>query len=195
MKIGKSTLLLFASVIFAASGIIGCFFMEKDDLNLSKETVESKAGPEEVYVHVKGEVKRPGLYILESGNRVNDAVEAAGGATDNADLNRLNLADLISDQIEIYVPKTGGSDNAENNLSENTVSNNSNNSNNLKINLNTASEDDLIKVDGIGPVTAAKIIKYRNGRGGKFKNLEELMNISGIGEKKFQKLKNCFYIE
>mgnify|MGYP002579175749 CR=1 FL=1 len=195
MKIGKSTLLLFASVIFAASGIIGCFFMEKDDLNLSKETVESKAGPEEVYVHVKGEVKRPGLYILESGNRVNDAVEAAGGATDNADLNRLNLADLISDQIEIYVPKTGGSDNAENNLSENTASNNSNDSNNLKINLNTASEEELIKVNGIGPVTAAKIIKYRNGHGGKFKNLEELMNISGIGKKKFQKLKNCFYIE
>ena len=195
MKIGKSTPLLFASVIFAASGIIGCFFMEKDDLNLSKETVESKAGPEEVYVHVKGEVKRPGLYILESGNRVNDAIEAAGGATDNADLNRLNLADLISDQTEIYVPKTGGSDNAENNLSENTASDNSNDSNDLKINLNTASEDELIKVNGIGPVTAAKIIKYRNDRGGKFKSLEELMNISGIGEKKFQKLKNCFYIE
>lgn len=195
MKIGKSTLLLIASVIFAASGIIGYFCMEKDDLNLSKETVESKAGPEEVYVHVKGEVKRPGLYILESGNRVNDAIEAAGGATDNADLNRLNLADLISDQTEIYVPKTGETDNTENNLSENNASDNNKDSNDLKINLNTASEDELIKVDGIGPVTAAKIIKYRNDRGGKFKNLEELMNISGIGEKKFQKLKNYFYIE
>lgn len=139
----------------------------------------------EIIVHVSGKVKNPGIVKLSSGSRLNDAIEKAGGLLKEADVDQINLASIINDGEKVYVPKIGEK-------IQPIVSNTSSNSNSL-ININFASEQELDKLPGVGPATAKKIIEYRTGKG-KFKKIDDIKNVGGIGQKKFDNLKKYITI-
>ncbi|SFB86731.1 competence protein ComEA [Alkalibacterium subtropicum] len=149
---------------------------------LHQEENSQEGGILTVVVDVKGAVKYPGVFSLDSDQRVIDAVEAAGGLTEDADSKGINFAQLLEDEMYIYIPETGEdttqlSDIIERNLSKETV-----------IDLNSADETELLQLDGIGPSRAADIIKYRETNG-PFKSVEELKNVTGIGDKTFERIK------
>lgn len=145
--------------------------------NNKKETVNMT-----VAVHMKGEVKNPGYYELSYGNRIKDAIEKAGGATKNADLNNLNLAAKLRDGEEIVVPAKGAA-----------VSDNGNVNDETAVNINTADMGLLCTLEGIGADTAKAIISYRTNCGG-FSKIEDLKKVDGIGKAKFDAIKHKIVI-
>ena len=124
-----------------------------------------------VGIDIKGEVLAEGYYELEYGSRVKDAILAAGGETSNADLSTVNLAMTLIDGEEIIIPR------AEEKIGKSLI------------NLNTADMYKLCKLDGIGESLATNIINYRS-KNGKFKTVDELKKVKGIGSEKFNKIKN-----
>ncbi|EOC99801.1 helix-hairpin-helix domain-containing protein [Caldisalinibacter kiritimatiensis] len=143
-----------------------------------------------IYVDISGEVNYPGVYKLKDGSRVIDAVEKAGGLTEEADRNRINLAKKISDEDKIYIPKVGEEtiDIKTHTSVEDNVSTNQN-----LVNINTATNERLKSLPGIGPVLAQRIIDYRNEK--KFESIDELINVKGIGEKKFEDIKDLIIVK
>lgn len=138
---------------------------------------EEKPIVPKIIVHISGAVKVSGVYSLKPGQRVMDAISAAGGYRVNADLDKINLAQAISDGQKIVIPFKSLGKNFEGEVeSEKTV------------NINTAGLEELTKISGIGPATAKKIINYREKNGG-FRSLDELKEVGGIGPKKLEKMK------
>lgn len=152
---------------------------ESDELN-SEETYE-------IMVHISGQVYNPGIVILESGDRLIDAVELAGGLKKEADLDKINLAKKLSDEEKIYIPKIG-----EESVIEVFESGSSDNSTG-KININTCTKEELMTLPGIGDVLADRIISYRKEN--KFKAVEDIKNVSGIGEKKYEDIKDLITVK
>lgn len=153
----------------------------------NQAALEESAEPKEIKVDVKGAVLVPGLYVALDGERVFDLVEKAGGFTVEADSNLVNLAQIVEDEMVIYVPVIGEEGNIP--LQAGIGSADTGNAQEeQKINLNTASEMELQTLTGIGTSKAAAIIRYRT-ENGPFKSIEELKNISGIGAKTYEKLK------
>ena len=157
---------------------------EKEDGNQKEEVVEQDL----ITVDVKGAVKTPGIYDLPVGSRINDAVQKAGGLTDNADNKSINLAQKISDEALVYVPTK------EEATSQATQSNASNSKENKKVNLNKASLEELKQVKGLGAKRAQDIIDHRESNG-KFKSVDELKKVSGIGAKTIEKLKEYVTVD
>ena len=157
---------------------------EKEDGNQKEEVVEQDL----ITVDVKGAVKTPGIYDLPVGSRINDAVQKAGGLTDNADKKSINLAQKISDEALVYVPTK------EEATSQATQSNASNSKENKKVNLNKASLEELKQVKGLGAKRAQDIIDHRDSNG-KFKSVDELKKVSGIGAKTIEKLKEYVTVD
>lgn len=159
------------------------------------EIIEEKEEIKTIFVDISGEVINPGLYELKENARVNDAIIAAGGVTDKADLSEINLAYILSDAIKITIPKTGNYNIKENSqkstsiISSSLMSNIDVSSNTGLININIATKDQLKMLEGIGEATAQKIIDYRT-QNGQFKHIEDIKNVSGIGESKYQSIKN-----
>ena len=155
-----------------------------------EEEMNNEKEQEMITVHITGEVNYPGVVVLKRGDRVVDAIEAAGGEKPEADLNKLNLAYVLNDGEKIYVPnKNENSENIEyitSKISE--ITSDANSRATTKININSATEQELIELPGIGEATAKKIISYRQ-ENGKFKNIEELKNVPGIGNSKFENIK------
>ncbi|MCL6472033.1 MAG: helix-hairpin-helix domain-containing protein [Firmicutes bacterium] len=143
-----------------------------------------------LYIHVAGAVVNPGVYRLKEGSRVIDAVNAAGGGLDSADEGALNLAAKVFDGQKIYMPKKGE-------VPQQTISLQAGadgSTGDAKINLNTATLEQLDALPGIGQVTATRIIEYRNKRG-PFKRVDDLKEIDGIGNKKFDQIKDRLCVE
>jgi competence protein ComEA len=143
---------------------------------------------EKIVIDVKGAVTTPGVYEASIGDRVIDIIERAGGLLDSADKNNINFAMKVVDEMVLYIPAVGeqiqtiaGGVATGGSLQEASAADG-------KVNLNTASESDLQTLPGIGPSKALAIIEYRETNGS-YKTIEELMEISGIGEKTFEKLK------
>lgn len=138
----------------------------------------------EVAVYVSGQVKTPAVIILEDNGslRLVDAVNAAGGMTELADTEAINLAEPLSDGQHIHVPTK------EILFRDLPAPSNDTNSNGL-ININTADEKELQKIKGIGPALAGRIIEYRENNGA-FKSIEEIKKVRGIGEKTFEKMRD-----
>jgi len=139
-------------------------------------------------VHVIGAVTRPGLYEIDSGSRVADALEKAGGATPAADLDQINLAAKLADGQQLLVPEKGTAGASAPGATAPGGSGGAGASAQQPVNLNSATLEQLNTLDGIGPKTAQKIIDYREAHGG-FKSIEELMEVPGIGPAKFEQLK------
>lgn len=136
-----------------------------------------------IYVDVKGEVHHPGVYQMKAENRVKDLIEAAGGFTPLADNHKLNLSQLLEDQMVIVVPKKGEEVNSE--LAQAPTSQKKEVGKEGKVNINTATVEELKTLKGIGEKKAEAIIEYRK-KNGSFKNKEELMKVRGIGKKLYE---------
>jgi competence protein ComEA len=131
-----------------------------------------------IYVHILGQVERPGLYELPDGARAVDAVAAAGGFTVQADAAGLNLARFVSDGEQIVVPAIGETTAAAPGIAGDG-----------RVNLNTADAATLDTLPGVGPATAAKILAWRDEHG-RFESVEDLLDVGGIGEAKFDALRD-----
>lgn len=152
---------------------------------IKKEEKEESPKQDLITVDVKGAVKSPGIYDLPVGSRVHDAVQKAGGLTDEADSKSLNLAQKVSDEALVYVPTKGEEAASQQAASGTTPST----SKEKKVNLNKASLEELKQVKGLGGKRAQDIIDHREANG-KFKSVDELKKVSGIGAKTIEKLKD-----
>ena len=145
---------------------------EKTEASTTQETV--------IFVDIKGAVKNPGVYQMKVGDRVKDALEAAGGLTEEADSQKVNLAKRLEDQMVIVVPKVG--EEAEE-ISAGVTSKEE--AKEGKVNINTATVEELKTLKGVGEKKAEAIIEYRK-KNGSFKTKEDLMKVRGIGKKLFE---------
>lgn len=170
----------------------------KDDLDIydialieenenNDEKIENKIS--KIKVHITGEVLKQGLIELDEGSRIADAINEAGNITEFADLSKVNLAYELSDGQKVYIPSI--KDETEEYISESAGESvlEDEDVKEGKININTADIDLLQTINGVGESLASKIIDYRK-QNGKFKNVEDLKNVSGIGDKKFEDIKD-----
>ena len=145
---------------------------EKTEVSTTQETV--------IFVDIKGEVKNPGVYQMKAGDRVKDALEAAGGLTEEADSQKVNLAKRLEDQMVIVVSKVG--EEAEEIPAGETRKEATKEG---KVNINTATVEELKTLKGVGEKKAEAIIEYRK-KNGSFQTKEDLMKVRGIGKKLFE---------
>ncbi len=145
---------------------------EKTEVSTTKETV--------IFVDIKGAVQNPGVYQMKVGDRVKDALDAAGGLTEEADSQKVNLAQRVEDQMVIVVPKVGEEAEA---IPAGATSKEA--SKEGKVNINTATVEELKTLKGVGEKKAEAIIEYRK-KNGSFKTKEDLMKVRGIGKKLFE---------
>ena len=134
-------------------------------------------------MYVVGAVYKPGVVEVEEGTRLYQVIQKVGGALETADLSKINLASIVKDEQKIIVPYI---ENKEDKVNDNSA--------NVQagvrlVNINTASEAELQTLNGIGASTAKKIVDYRN-QNGDFNTVEEIMNVSGIGQSKFDSIKD-----
>ncbi len=165
-------------------------FVEQDaseDEKKRDKNTEILKNTKTISVYVCGEVKRPGVYSLKADARINDAVECAGGMTKKADCTAINLASLLTDEQQIIIPKKGKiKENRDCVTRAQTETAGSENSS--KININKATKEELMKLTGIGQSRAEAIIAYRQEQR-EFQKIEDIMNVSGIKEAAFSKIK------
>lgn len=147
----------------------------------------SPASVKPLIVHVAGQVASPGVYDVPEGSRVKDAIAAAGGPMEPADVNALNLAAPLADGQKIVVTKPGESPPAEVALAgaEGVPG--------AKVNLNSATQAQLEELPSVGPVLAERIIAYRQTKGS-FKSTRQLLDVSGVGPKKYEALKDLITV-
>lgn len=157
---------------------------------------EEKIEDTNIIVHITGEIINDGIIEIEEGSRIADVIEEAGGITEEADLSKVNLAYQVSDGQKIYIPNVNEEDDESQSGSEEYITNEAGDNviiegkgiNTEKVNINTATQTELETLNGIGPSTALKIINYRN-ENGKFETIEDIKNVPGIGEQKFENIK------
>lgn len=158
--------------------------LEIEDVSKAEEKVEIT----KIKVHIAGSVVTEGIIELEEGARVADAIKEAGGTTADANTKKINLAQKLQDGQKIYIPNQNETEeDIMENLGE-TIEENSINSSS-KVNINTATQTELELLSGIGPSIASKIISYRK-ENGKFKTIEDIKNVPGIGEAKFNSIQD-----
>lgn len=138
-----------------------------------KENNEDKMG-----VYIDGEVNSPGYILIPKNETLSYAINKAQGVTKEADIQNIDIDKKLKDQEKIIIPKKKSSDDNEETIMEMT---------DKKVNINTASKEELMKIEGIGEKTAEKIIEYRGKN--KFTDIEELKEVKGIGDKKFERIK------
>jgi len=194
MEISRREKVLMLIIMFLLLSNIFCIYIRESNNRtaITPEAIDSMFVEEEqedksIVVHVTGQVANKGIVTLEEGSRVIDAVQAAGGSSEEADLDKINLARIVADGEKIYVPAVGEEvDNQM--LQEYGLARDG------KININTAGISELENLQGIGPVLAQRIVEYRQEKG-VFKTPEEIMKVSGIGPKIYEGLKDSIAIK
>lgn len=179
----------------------------KNEIKKSQESnneIEFKLGIKEkenktIMVDISGEIITPGVVKLPEGSRIIDAITAAGGKTEDADLSKVNLAYILDDGVQLYIPRYNEKLEKEIVQTEPGVGIiqegiNTTSKKDSKVNINTANKEKLATLPGIGEGTAEKIIEYRS-KTGKFKTIDEIKKIPGIGESKFKSLKDKITIK
>lgn len=178
-------------LILAIISIIMQHIDRKNSLILNSSTIEQKEG--KIVVYITGQIKKEGVYYLDEGARLFNLIDLAGGLLDTADTDKINLAQKINDSDKIIIPKKVEKTEE---VDDETLDLDSDISipdediediNSDKVNINTASESELKTLNGIGDSTARKIVEYRQTK--KFDSIEEIMNVSGIGNAKFESIK------
>ncbi len=157
---------------------------------------------ERIVVHIMGEVKKTGIIYLRKGARIADAIKVAGGVTKEADIDAVNLAYVLQDGQKINIPNKKDKEKNGNNVyitseSGNNViieDNSQSKGVNKKVNINEASQSDLETLPGIGPSIASRIIEYRE-QNGKFSKIEDLQNVKGIGDAKYNRIKDSITVK
>ncbi len=159
----------------------------------------------QITVHIMGQVSNPGVVILMEGSRVIDAINAAGGMLEEVDMSKINLAYVLEDGQKIYIPSTKEKERDTYITKENgnnvitggkseSVNAGKTKEGKMMININTATQAELEQLPGIGAAIASRIVSYRN-ENGSFKNLEDIKNVSGIGNAKFNNIKNYISVK
>ena len=177
--------------------------------NDEKNIIVEEMQKEIIVVHISGAVAKEGIVEVSLGKRISDVIEKAGGLLENANLDKINLAFKVEDGMKIHIPTNEEvekeilnqyqdnryvyDENVIQNSSNNSVKSNNKKSNNEKININTATEEKLDELPEVGESTAKKIITYRN-KNGKFKSIEDIKNVSGIGDAKFEQIKDFIIV-
>lgn len=169
------------ALLFQLFFLGGCIGNEKTNLQpaVLEDNSKEQNTKESVVVHVCGAVKCPGVYELAYGSRIYEAIECAGGFRKKADVTGLNQAQLLVDEMQIYVPVKG-----EQSLEGKTSD---------KVNINTASKEELMTLTGVGEAKANAIILYRE-KNGRFEKIEDIMKISGIKEGMFAKIEDSITV-
>lgn len=182
---------------------------KEQDEEQSKATDENESkeiGVKKITVYISGQVKKEGVVTLDNDKRLADAIEKLGGLTKNADTNNINLAMKLDDEMHYIIPKKGekientsGSNQGlsstdKDEQSSNTANNEGENNQSDKINLNTADLNQLDEIPGVGPATANKILSYRE-ENGNFKSINQIKEVSGIGDKKFENMKDFICVK
>lgn len=185
--------IIIAIIIISIGCMISCT-SDRDSIDLSDEIIiessryddiieETTYSIQMIAVYVCGAVADPGVYDLQEDARVVDAIEAAGGMREDAASDSINLAEHISDGMKIYIPTVSEAN--QMNISSANISANISN----KVNINTATKEELMTLRGIGEARATDIIAYRE-KHGRFDKIEDIMNISGIKQSAFEKIKD-----
>ena len=193
-----------------AIGLIGWnIYNSKEESNVESSTEnivankenEEKIEEEMIVVHITGEVKKPGVVRVKEGSRIEDIIEAAGGLTENADITNINLAYVVEDGVKIKIPAVGDDELSKESYiiegmgeNSNIVEGNIENHSKSLININIATQSELETLPGIGPSIASRIIEYRN-QNGKFKKIDDIKNVTGIGNNKFEKIKEFIKVK
>lgn len=175
---------------------------DKTETNVKRKEKSIKSENEIIVVDIKGAVKYPNIYEMKSTDRVKQLLDKAQ-ILGNADLSTINLAEKLLDQKVIYIPKKGesaiangnGSNKSNGRQQEQTLflKNEGNVGQQEKINLNTASESQLLSVNGIGPTKAKSIVEFREQHG-KFESVDQLKEVKGIGAKTLEKISDFFVV-
>ena len=168
--------------------------IDQEDITMGNAMLENgNDNVIKIYIHITGEVKKPGVVQLNLGDRIIDAIEKAGGETKQADLSQVNLAYKVEDGQKIYIPNKNEkiseyiwSGNGDNNSDSNL--NNKEQKEGNKVNINTASQSELDGLPGIGPALAQRIIDFRE-ENGEFKSIEDIQNVKGIANSKLEDIK------
>ncbi|MCD1146927.1 helix-hairpin-helix domain-containing protein [Peptoniphilus sp. KCTC 25270] len=156
---------------------------EITSLEENQEDSLTEGRKESIYIHISGAVNQPGILELKPETRLVDAIQLAGGATSEADLDKINLSRKLHDEEKIHIPKYGELE--ETNQAVGFVNGSGSQS---VVNINTGTKEQLTTLPGVGEKTAEKIIRYREEH--PFQQVEDLKEVPGIGEKKFEELKN-----
>lgn len=176
---------------------------------ISNESVQEEIITENtisyIIVHITGAINNPGIVKLPLDSRISDAINQSGGLTSDADISSINLAYKLDDGQKIYIPYITTP--PDSSISENYITSDAgyniiedtsyldNNSKDIDlININIATQTELETIPGIGPSTALKIIQYRN-ENGRFNSIEDIKNINGIGESKYENIKSYITIK
>lgn len=195
---GRNSKQEFEEFELAANGLLQTETMETVGMAEMTETSEGehqKALQEkECYLYICGEVKNPGVYRLSQGKRLVDAIALAGGFTDEADENYWNLAEPVTDGIRILVPSKEEAAQTPSKDEPFSKAESPSDDENGKININTADASELTRISGIGESRARSIVEYRTEHGN-FSSIEEIKNVSGIGDALFQKMKDFITVK
>lgn len=202
----KITIILLLILILIGVGIVLNKNINREDnfiVNRASDISENKSARQieipPLIIHIAGAIKNPGVYQLKSTDRIVDALKIAGGATEEANLDLINLAALLKDGQKIIVPYKIYNENGEE-INANTYNHtasaysSSPGSNSAKININTANAAMLQTLPGIGPVLSERIIEYRN-QNGLFGIIDDIKDVSGIAEKKFEGIKDLICVQ
>lgn len=217
----KQKIIIIISIIMVIG--IGYYVYSKEnskneisDLQIKESNIENKESIKEknkIKVHISGAIKNEGVIELNENSRIIDAIEQTGGLTEQAYTKNINLAEVLEDGSKIYIPTKEEIENQEkqklveqskkdvvdlkNTIQVNSKDNSQNdkktNQKTKKVNINTATQEELNSLPGVGESTANKILNYRKEKG-KFKTKEDIKNVSGIGESKFNKIKDLIEV-
>ena len=202
----KITIILLLIVIIVGVGIVlykninsedNFIINRASDISENNPAIQIEIPP--LIIHIAGAVKNPGVYQLRSTDRIIDALKIAGGASEEASLDLINLAALLKDGQKIIIPyktysETGEEINADTYNYVSSVYSSSPVSNSAKININTANANMLQTLPGIGPVISERIIEYRN-QNGLFGVIDDIKDVSGIAEKKYEGIKDLICVQ
>lgn len=177
-------------VLMIGAGIILTACDDSKEIMINEETIEESheytENKNHIYVYLSGEVESPGVYKLENEARLYQAIELAGGMTKNAQKEYLNLAETVYDGQQIHIlskKEYKKSQEQDTGIVQNT------DSDNALININTATPEELQSLSGVGETRAKAIIEYRE-KNGKFQTIEDIKNVSGIGDSTFENIQN-----
>lgn len=202
-NLNKNQKIILTIILILMLVFIGYYIMKKtsnseyisleinENENTENTIIDEKIEEKDIIIHIAGAVKKQGIVKIKEGSRISDVIESAGGITEEADLSKINLAYTLQDGQKVYVPSVDDKENADTVTKEagqKVIEEDSTNKT-KKININTASQTELETLKGIGPSTALKIINYRS-ENGNFKRIDDIKNVPGIGDSKFENIKN-----
>ncbi len=188
-------------------GYIGSWYLHQpapikfEQKKLIRQSPTQNTNSKKIQIHVLGAVQTPGIYQLDEEQRIHDAIEKAGGALPDANLEKINLASKVKDGAQVFIPSEEQETKPEVDLTKNLNEHQDTaltlagkNVEPQQLNLNEATEAELQTIPGIGPSTAAMIIEYRDSHQG-FHSADELRAVKGIGEKKMEKIRPYIRVE